>query len=77
MDELKLERRKRVADAMEDVVEIAKINGVGPVSFAGLLVTMAAALFRAHGCPKEVFLKAAADGYDRGSGAVKIDPPKH
>lgn len=77
MDEKTIEQRKRVAAAMDDVMEIAKMNEVGPLSFSDLMMSMASALYRSQGRSKDVFLKMAADMYDQNSRAAKLVSFKH
>lgn len=77
MDEKTIEQRKRVAAAMDDVMEIAKMNEVGPLSFSDLLMSMASALYRSQGRSKDVFLKMAGETYDQNSRAVKIAALQH
>ena len=77
MDPHKIEQRKRVAAAMDAVVEVAKENEVGPISLSDLLLSLASALYRAQGRTKDVFLAAAVGAYEQNSRAVKIDQLKH
>lgn len=77
MDEKTIEQRKRVAAAMDDVMEIARLNEVGPLSFSDLLMSMAAALYRSQGRSKDVFLKMAGEIYDTNSRAAKLSAFQH
>jgi hypothetical protein len=77
MDEKMIEQRKRVAAAMDDVMEIARLNEVGPLSFSDLLMSMAAALYRSQGRSKDVFLKMANETYDTNSRAAKLSAFQH
>jgi hypothetical protein len=77
MDEKTIEQRKRVAAAMDDVMEIARLNEVGPLSFSDLLMSMASALYRSQGRSKDVFLKMAGETYDTNSRAAKLSTFQH
>ena len=77
MDENRITQRKRVAAAMDAVVEVAKENDVGPISLSDLLLSLAASLYRAQGRTKDVFMAAASETYDQTSKAVRIDQLKH
>jgi hypothetical protein len=77
MDEKTIEQRKRVAAAMDDVMEIARLNEVGPLSFSDLLMSMAAALYRSQGRSKDVVLKMAGETYDTNSRAAKLSTFQH
>lgn len=77
MDDKRIEQRKCVAAAMDDVMEIARLNEVGPLSFSDLMMALAASLYRSQGRPKDVFLKMAGDIYDQNSRAAKTSALTH
>lgn len=77
MDDKRIEQRKCVAAAMDDVMEIARLNEVGPLSFSDLMMALAASLYRSQGRSKDVFLKMAGDSYDQNSRAAKTSALTH
>lgn len=77
MEDKRTEQRQRVAAAMNDVMEIAKINEVGPLSFSELMLGLASALYRSQGRSREAFLKIAGDIYDQTSREVRASVTKH
>jgi hypothetical protein len=73
MDDM-IERRKLVADSLDMVIQVARSNGIGPISFSDLMMSVAGALYRAEGRSKDNFLTMAGKFYDN---AKTNGPVKH
>jgi hypothetical protein len=63
-EEKRLEQRQRVADALGDVLEVARLNDVGPLSFSELMMSVSASLYRNGGKDKQTFLRMAEHLFD-------------
>ena len=73
MDDM-IERRKLVADSLDMVIQVARSNGIGPISFSDLMMSVAGTLYRAEGRSKDNFLTMAGKFYDN---AKTNGPVKH
>jgi len=73
----RIEQRKKVAAAMDSAMDIARENEVGPLAFSDLMMSMASALYKSQGRPKEEFLQVAAEAYDRATRPAKVSTLKH
>ena len=62
-DEVTLAQRQRVAQALQQAIDTAKENDVGPVSFSDLLLAVGAKLCKMSGIGEEDFINAARGHY--------------
>lgn len=62
--EKRIEQRAMVAREMDKVVQFAKAQGIGPVSFSELMVSMAAALCKISGVSRANFVVMAGRYFD-------------
>lgn len=59
-----IRQRERVAKAVDAAVDVARENGVGPLSLSDLFMTMAAVFCKGGGVSRRDFLDAAAQHFD-------------